>query len=188
MDFDNNNFETPPSSPRDQDEDIPTVTKDTTAEELADITRRNYAVWERMKYKAVPIRGVIILDGNGKKIDNPQGIEHFTQEDEELLRNKNWHKPIYNMHGEDVTGKYLSLFDRVRPLPGYEREDEIVDRVKPHYTDSILHTPIGPTQHRNAVPKAPSKKGTKRQKGDHNGGKRKRRTRNKKNNKKRSNK
>lgn len=173
MNFDNfnnfNNFKTPPSSPR--DEDIPTVTKDTTAEEFADITRRNYAVWERMKYKAVPIRGVIILDGNGKKIDNPQEIEHFTQEDEKLLRNNNWHKPIYNMHGVDVTGKYIPL----------------VNTVRPHYTDSILHTPIGPTQHRNAEPKAPSK-GTKRRKGDHNGGKRKRRTRNKKNNKKRSNK
>lgn len=179
---------TPPSSPRHQD--IPTVTKDTTAAQEAVIAEQNEEMWDSMKYKAVPFMGRIILDKNGVRVDNPQGIERFTEHDEKLLADGRWHRPIYNRHGENVTGRYVSMFDRVQTLPPYEEDHEILARVGPHYTESIVHTPRVGRQGMGNVPKGPSK-GTKRrmvgQEG-HNGGKRKRRTRNKKNNKKRSNK
>ena len=104
---------TPPNSPR--REEVSTVTKDTTAAQLVDITRRNEEMWDRMKYKAVPFRGRIILDDNGMRVDNPQGIERFTQRDEELFQNNRWRGPIYDRHGNNVSGRDTTMFNTIAP-------------------------------------------------------------------------
>lgn len=114
---------TPPPSRR-IDEEVPTVTKDTTARELMQITRRNNAVWDSMKYKAVPIQGRIILDDKGMIVDNPQEIEQFTHRDEELFLNNQWKKPIYDRHGNNITGRHATMFDTLpptRPQKGTKR-------------------------------------------------------------------
>lgn len=118
--------ETPrtPSPSRRIDEEVPTVTKDTTERELMKITIRNNAVWDNMKYKAVPIQGRIILDENGMIVDNPQEIEQFTHRDEELFLNNKWKKPIYDRHGNNITGRHATMFDThapTRPNKGSKR-------------------------------------------------------------------
>ena len=116
---------TPPSSPR--REEVSTVTKDTTAAQLVDITRRNEEMWDRMKYKAVPFRGRIILDDNGMRVDNPQGIERFTQGDEELFQDNRWRGPIYDRHGNNVSGRHTTMFDTIAP------QRPLTKKRKPYY-------------------------------------------------------
>ena len=116
---------TPPSSRRHQN--IPTVTKDTTAEEEAVIAEQNEEMWDRMKYKAVPFRGRIILDDNGMRVDNPQGIERFTQRDEELFQKNRWRGPIYDRHGNNVSGRHTTMFDTIAP------QRPLTKKRKPYY-------------------------------------------------------
>lgn len=181
---------TPISSPRTIDGDVPTINEDRlfageyTDNELEYFEEMNRMQQEAIKYKRVPA-GRIVLNQNGMKVNNPYVIVPFTNEDEALLQQSNWSEPIYDMYGNNITGRYVSMFDRVQPLPPYEGLGDIINRAGPHYEQPYLGTPS--MGHRGEMPDAPRKEKRSR-KGGKSGGKRKRRTRNKKNIKKRSNK
>lgn len=179
---------TPISSPRRIDGDVPTVNEDKlfrgeySDAELGYFEEMNRMQQEAIKYKRVPADR-IVLDQNGMKVNNPYLIVPFTMEDEALLQHNNWNEPIYDMYGNNITGRYVTMFDRVQPLPPFEELPDLMHRAAQHYEGPILGTPS--MGHRGKMPPAPKKRSRK---GGKSGGKRKRRTRNKKNIKKRSNK
>ncbi len=179
---------TPISSPRTIDGDVPTLNEDRlfageyTDNELEYFEEMNRRQQEAIKYKRVPADR-IVLDQNGIKVNNPYVLVPFTNEDEALLQQNNWSEPIYDMYGNNITGRYITMFDRVQPFPPFEELDVFMNRAAPHYEGPVLGTPS--MGHRGKVPDAPRKRSRK---GGKSGGKRKRRTRNKKNIKKRSNK
>ena len=117
LNSDNMKEKAPTTPPRSShiEEDIPTITKYTSEAERREIERRNIERWDIEKYKVVPIRGRIILNEHGVKVNNPQGIERFTHEDERLFLNNEWEGPIYDRHGNNVTGRHVTMFDIVNP-------------------------------------------------------------------------
>ena len=179
---------TPINSPRRIDGDVPTINEgklvrgEYSEDELAHLQELYKIQQEAIKYKRVPADR-IVLDQNGMKVNNPYVIVPFTNEDEALLEQNNWSEPIYDMYGNNITGRYVTMFDRVQPLPPFEELPGLMNRAAPHYEGPIIGTPS--MSHRGEMPPAPKKRSRK---GGKSGGKRKRRTRNKKNIKKRSNK
>ena len=181
---------TPISSPRRIDGDVPTLNEKDFLEgkysdvELEQLQELNRIEQEAIKYKRVPADR-IVLDQNGMKVNNPYVLVPFTNEDEALLQQNNWSEPIYDMYGNNITGRYVTMFDRAQPMPPFEDIGDFMDRAAPYYEyqGPILGTPSMGSK--GKLPDAPKKRSRK---GGKSGGKRKRRTRNKKNIKKRSNK
>ena len=112
---------TPINSPRRIDGDVPTINEgklvrgEYSEDELAHLQELYKIQQEAIKYKRVPADR-IVLDQNGMKVINPYIIVPFTNEDEALLEQNNWSEPIYDMYGNNITGRYVTMFDRAQPL------------------------------------------------------------------------